>query len=45
MAGLGWLSNQDQFFARFRNPFTSTITCKWTPLEEQVTNTIFGQVW
>ena len=34
VTNIGWLSNQEQTLAHFRDQFTSTITCNWTPLEE-----------
>jgi hypothetical protein len=34
----GWMSDQDQALAHFRNDLTLTITCNWTPLEEWVIN-------
>ena len=42
VAKFGWLSNQDQTLAHFRDHLISTVTCNWTSFEERVTNTICG---
>ena len=45
VANFGWLPDQDQILAHFRDHLISTVTCNWTLFEERVINTICGQIW